>query len=296
MILISGWIVGAAALTLIPFLAAAFFPDVIGALQEAGPLWLRLCSPAAICVPYLMVAAANRMLDWRWAALYLFLPMAVTYLLWRAAQVDPEQRGTWFDLVVLLVLGLAVDLRWFESAWPARMAVFNKILLLDLGIYGFLVIRRLDCVGFDLRLRGRDCRIGFRELIFYMPIALVLGLGLGFLHLHNWRLPWFRLVQFPVAAVFTFLFVAVPEELYFRGWMQNLLERRMGRNAALATTAVLFGLAHWNKRALHFNWKYVIVAALAGVFYGRAWREERRVGASAFTHAGVDTIWSFWLK
>jgi uncharacterized protein len=99
-----------------------------------------------------------------------------------------------------------------------------------------------------------------------------------------------------LAWVFTFFFIAVPEELFFRGWMQNLLERRLGRNGALLTTAVLFGLSHFNKRAVHFNWRYVVLAALAGVFYGRAWRQERRVGASGVTHASVDTLWSLWLR
>lgn len=98
------------------------------------------------------------------------------------------------------------------------------------------------------------------------------------------------------AFVFTFFFIAVPEELFFRGWLQNLLERRMGRRSALVVTAVLFGLSHFNKRAVHFNWRYVLLAALAGIFYGRAWRAERRVGASAVTHASVDTIWSLWLR
>ena len=99
-----------------------------------------------------------------------------------------------------------------------------------------------------------------------------------------------------VAAVFTFFFIAVPEELFFRGWMQNLLERRLGRWGALAVTSVLFGLAHFNKRAVHFNWRYVLLAALAGVFYGRAWRRDRRVGASAVTHTLVDTVWSLLLR
>ncbi len=87
----------------------------------------------------------------------------------------------------------------------------------------------------------------------------------------------------------------MPEELFFRGWLQNLLERRIGRSPALFATAVLFGLAHFNKRTTSFNWRYVLLAALAGIFYGRAWRRNRRVGASAVTHATVDSIWSLWL-
>jgi membrane protease YdiL (CAAX protease family) len=91
-----------------------------------------------------------------------------------------------------------------------------------------------------------------------------------------------------------FVFVAVPEELFFRAWVQNFLERRMGRLPALLTASILFGLSHFNKRSAHFNWRYVILASIAGVFYGRAWREQRRVAASAITHTSVDWLWSFW--
>ena len=97
------------------------------------------------------------------------------------------------------------------------------MLLLDAGIYGFLAMRRLDGVGCDLRLRLRDAGVGLRELVLYTPIAVVLGLSLGFLHFHP---IWPHLTQAVVAFVFTFFFIAVPEELFFRGWLQNLLERR----------------------------------------------------------------------
>jgi membrane protease YdiL (CAAX protease family) len=68
----------------------------------------------------------------------------------------------------------------------------------------------------------------------------------------------------------------------------------LGRRAALGITAVLFGLSHFNKRSAHFNWRYVLLASVAGIFYGRAWRQRRRVPASAITHASVDAIWTFW--
>ncbi len=156
-----------------------------------------------------------------------------------------------------------------------------------------MALRQLEGIGFDLRLRLRDAGIGLRELVLYTPLALALGLGLGFLHLHS---GWPGLAPIAGAWVFTFFFIAIPEELFFRGWLQNLLERRMGRTPALLLTAVLFGLSHFNKRAVLFNWRYVLLAAVAGVFYGRAWRQERRVAASGITHATVDTIWSLWLR
>jgi uncharacterized protein len=283
----------AALLTLIPFVAAAFFPERLIGLIEALPKIARILCPAILCVPYALVAYSRGRFHWGWFALYALLPVAVSILIRQARQADPEQHGTWRDYLVLAVLGLAVDLRWFEPAWPPRLTIFGKFLLLDTGIYAFLALRQLDRVGFDLRLRLRDAGIGLREFIFYAPIAVALGLSLGFLHFHA---HWPRPLPSAGAFLFTFFFIAVPEELFFRGWLQNLLERRWGRSPALLVTAGLFGLSHWNKRALHFNWRYVLLAALAGIFYGRAWRQERRVGASAITHASVDTIWSLWLR
>jgi hypothetical protein len=285
------WI--AAVLTLIPLLTAAFFSRGLVALVGRLPLPTRLLCPAALCVPYLLVAFSRGWFRWDWFALYALLPVAVAGLQWQAREADPAQRGNWRDFLVLAILGLAVDLRWFEPAWPAHLAVFSKILLLDAGIYGFILVRQLEGVGFDLRLRLRDVATGLRQFGWYAPIAIALGLGLSFLHFHAVS-P--RPLTLGTAFLFTFAFIAVPEELFFRGWMQNLIERRLGRTPALLATSVLFGLSHFNKRAAHFNWRYVLLAALAGIFYGRAWRRDRRVGASAITHACVDTIWSQWLR
>jgi membrane protease YdiL (CAAX protease family) len=282
----------AAVLTLVPFFAAAFCP---GSLQLAQrlPLRLRILAPALLGLPYSLVSVSNGLFRWTWLALYTLLPVLISLLLYGASLADPEQRGEWRDFIILGVLGLAVDLRWFEPAWGPGLAIFNKVLLLDAGIYGFLGIRQLRQVGFDLRLRLRDFGVGLLWLAAYAPIAVALGLLLGFLHFHP-HMPsaWHILLGW----IFTFLFVAVPEELFFRGWMQNLLERRVGRVRALLITATLFGLSHFNKRAVHFNWRYVLLALLAGIFYGRAWLQDRRVGASAITHASVDTIWSVWLR
>ena len=316
--------VAAALLLLVPYLAVAFFPQAMAEAAHRLPLWTRLACPALLAIPYALVTSAAGDFRWTWLALYAALPVAIAVLLHQAARSDsrtfpagrplqppqapagePAQHGNWreflIEFAVLAALGLAVDLRWFERAWPAHLAIFNKVLLLDAGIYGFVLIRRLDGAGFDLRLRLRDLGIGLRELVFYAPLALALGLSLGFLHAHA---AWPGLVPIAQAWLFTFFFIAVPEELFFRGWLQNLLERslrqwsggRMGRNAALILTAALFGLAHFNKRTASFNWRYVLLAALAGIFYGRAWRRDRRVAASAVTHASVDAIWSLWMR
>lgn len=283
----------AAALLILPLLALAFAGERFSCAVSRLPRTVQLMLPALATIPYCLVAYATPYLRWSFVAIYAGLPVFLVSLLWHATKHDPEQRGNWRDFIVLATLGVVVEFRLFEPAWPPYLGFFNRLILLDTGLYGFLAVRQLTGVGFHFVPQLRDVRYGLRELAFYAPIAVPLGLGLGFLHFHRY-LP--SLGNFALRWISIFAFIAVLEETYFRGWLQNLLERRLGRNGSLLVTAIVFGLSHFNKGATYFNWRYVLMAALAGIFYGRAWREERRLVASAITHASVDTIWSIWLR
>jgi uncharacterized protein len=276
---------------LIPAVVFGFIGDRAARLVARWPVALRLGAPAAFAVIYVVVAFSQHILHWTWFALYVALPVAIAWLLAQAAVADPEQRGNWRDAVVLLVLGLAVDLRWFDSAWPSGLRALNELFLVDAGLYGFLAIRQLNGTGFDFHLNWSDWTTGLRELALFAPVVLVLGLALGFIHPHK-NFPGVGAAALRWVGIF--FLTAVPEELFFRAWVQNLLERRMGRRVGLVIASVLFGLSHFNKRSAHFNWRYVLLATIAGIFYGRAWRERRRVPASTITHACVDWMWSWW--
>ena len=278
---------------LIPLFAFGFAGDRCTRAAQSLPTALRLVLPAVLVVPYLIDALGSHIFAARWLLVYLCVPILLAGLEFLAARLDPSQRGHLLDFLVLLPLGLAVDLRWLEPAWPPRLAVLGKLTLLDAGLYAFLAVRCLTAVGYNLRFSARDWTTGLREVLFYMPIAIPLGLALGFLHLHH-RVehPWLLVPLWIV----TFVGVALPEEIFFRGWIQNLLERRLGRTAALIVTATLFGLSHFNKRTTFFNWRYVLLAAIAGIFYGRAWRRDHRIAASAITHSTVDTLWGALLR
>jgi len=280
---------------LIPAAAFGFAGERVAQALGRLPLALRVTLPALLAVPYIVIAVSEHMFRWDWFALYAALPVAMAWLLARAAVADPEQHGNWRDAVILLTLGLAVDLRWFDVAWPAGLRGLNNLLLVDAGLYAFLGVRRLSGTGFDFHLHWSDWKTGLRELLFFAPAVLVLGIALGFIHPHA-NVPALGKAALTWAGIF--VFVAVPEELFFRAWVQNLLERRVGRRAALVIASALFGLSHFNKRlsasTTHFNWRYVLLASVAGIFYGRAWRERRRVPASTITHTCVDWLWSWW--
>src|SRR5947207_1268398 len=221
------------------------------------PRLVRCTAPALLAVPYAVLAASQHMFRWQWMALYCLLPVLIAWLLGQAAVVDPDQRGNWRDALILLALGLAVDLRWFDSAWPSGLRGLGNLLLVDAGLYAFVGIRRLSGAGFDFHFHWSDWKTGLRELAFFAPAVLLLGIALGFIHPHR-NVP--AIGKAVLTWVGIFVFVAVPEELFFRAWVQNLLERRLGRKAALLIASVLFGLSHFNKRSANFNWRYVVLA------------------------------------
>jgi hypothetical protein len=284
-------VIAVLALELAPAAAFGFAGKRVTAAISHWPRLLCLFMPALLALPYAVLALDQHAFRWEWMILYTFLPIIVAALLMQASVVDPEQRGNWRDALVLLTLGLAVDLRWFDSAWPGGLRGLGNLLLLDAGLYGFLGIRHLSGTGFDFCFRWSDWKVGLRELAFFAPVVIAAGLALGFIHPHA-NVP--SLGKALLSWVGIFVFIAVLEELFFRAWVQNLLERRLGPKAALVIASILFGLSHFNKRSAHFNWRYVLLATIAGIFYGRAWRAERRVPASAITHTCVDWLWSWW--
>ena len=282
------------ALELLPALAFAFAGDRVQRTISGWPRSWRIAAPAFLVLPYTILALSSHMFRWEWFAIYCTLAVVIAWLLSRASAIDPQQRGNWRDAIILVSLGLVVDLRWFDAAWPPGLRGLGNLLLVDAGLYGFLGIRQLSGTGFDFHFRWSDWKTGLRELLFFAPVVIGIGLALGFIHLHK-NIP--PLGQAVVSWIGIFAFVAVLEELFFRAWVQNLLERRVGRHAALVIASVLFGLSHFNKRNFgsgHFNWRYVLLATIAGIFYGRAWREQRRVPASAITHTWVDWLWYVW--
>ena len=287
-------VIAAEVILLLPLLAMAFTGDRFTRGVNRLPAVARITVPALAVVPYYLVTHSAGDFRWPFAVLYSALPVILVALLWNAAKLDPQQRGDWRDFVVLVVLGVVVEFHLLESAWPAHLQSFNRLILLDTGLYGFLAVRRLTDVGFNLVPRLQDVKTGLRELAFYAPIAIPLGLGLGFLHFHAY---------FPLA-VGSSLYRGFPSSPSSPCW-KRLTSADGYRTCwsgawegtwSLLVTSVLFGLSHFNKGATHFNWRYVLLATFAGIFYGRAWREGRRLVASAITHASVDTIWLLWLR
>lgn len=251
---------------------------------------LRIFLPASLGFCYLLFSIPAR--DFRWQAAIVIFSLPILLAAFLELPGLPPQM-TWRDCVVLLLLAVIYMQRWIAGAWPyASLAALPKLYLVDLALYLFVVIRKLEGIGYSLTPGREAFLIGLREWIYFVPFGVGLGLALHFIRFYP-RVP-------PAAAVatsvlVTFLLIAIPEEIYFRGILQNMLESRLGQRYALILAAVLFGLAHFNKGG-RFNWRYVLLAAIAGIFYGRAWRARRQLLASVITHTAVDVAWSLWFR
>jgi len=82
----------------------------------------------------------------------------------------------------------------------------------------------------------------------------------------------------------------------FRGLLQNLLARSTKSDlAGWWTASVLFGFSHITNMRFP-NWRYVILASIAGLFYGWTWRKTGSMFASAIVHALVDALWHFLFR
>ena len=144
--------------------------------------------------------------------------------------------------------------------------------------------------------------------VLFLAIALPIGIFSGFVNPGLTTLPGLEIAARILATVF---FVALPEEILFRGIIQNQLTRRLAKRpqTALAISSLIFGLAHINNSkaplwvleisdtfSLSVPWVYVLLASLAGWFYGRLYQRTGSLAAPVLMHALVDITWSLFFR
>ena len=251
-------------------------------------------------LPYFIYFAGTG--DFRWLAFAKLTALAAVPLgLFAAFPVSDPKRLNWQDAVALLWLFLPVLTHLISGIWnvPVNLDFMARLFLVGIGAWSFLIQRGVDTAGFEFTVTQAILRDGLMSFAGFTAIALPLGFALRFL---AWN-PQYRSVGDLLSTYITiFLFVAIAEELFFRGLLQNLLEGSLGSSsvsqagsqyAAQAIASVLFGLSHI-QHAPFPNWRYVALATVAGWFYGSAYRKHRSLMASAGTHALVDTLWRTW--
>jgi membrane protease YdiL (CAAX protease family) len=170
------------------------------------------------------------------------------------------------------------------------------LMALSTGLAAFVLLRRLPGIGYAVEWRrGFAWNFAINVVVFAF-IAIPIGMKVGFL---TWepRLPQLRALPLSgiasslLSSVGILLFTAWPEEFLFRGVLQNLLSRTLkSESAGLMVASVIFGFAHVFHAPVP-NWRYVFLATIAGIFYGRAWMKTGSLVPGALVHGFVDTLW-----
>lgn len=230
--------------------------------------------------------------DWKYilaGAAYAILP---ALLLATSAGKAP---GTREDYAAAIIIWIGV---WLSPPYRLLYHVFpfppplthtlSILMALSTGVAAFILLRRLEGVGYAIEWRsGFGWNFGFHFVVF-IAIAIPLGMSIGFLKFDP---SLSRLRSLPLTAIGILFFTAWPEEFLFRGVLQNMLSRTFRNQwAGLIVASIIFGFAH----ILHApvsNWKYVGLATLAGLFYGRAWMKTGSLVPGALMHALVDISW-----
>jgi CAAX protease family protein len=269
----------------------------LGRLREwasASPA-AALGLPFLLLIPYLILAFGTGTFSLRGAgklAAYIAAPV----LLLLPDRLRHAERAGWRDFAAMLALAFPVGANWLTGiwTWPEDLYFFRPIYSVCVGGYAFMVIRNLEGVGYKLTFRRKDMTEALINFTGFALIAIPLGIALGFIHPRAGPVsPWSVAFQF----FGIYLSVAIPEELLFRGILQNLLVRsfrsRRRELYGLLIASVIFGAAHLHHAPVP-NWRYMILATLAGIFYGNTYRTRHRLSASALAHTLVDTVWRFW--
>ncbi|MGH9407287.1 MAG: CPBP family intramembrane glutamic endopeptidase [Terriglobia bacterium] len=289
------------------FAALALISAAFVALTEANIVdWLRQCSaqsaaaaltiPLLLIFPYLVYGWGTETFS-AWTLLKLVTYILAPNLLLLPDRLRPRAGIGWRDAAAMLALAAPVSAGWLAHIWtyPLEFGFFRAAYCVSTGVYAFVVIRRLDNVGSSLLWSKQDLAAGIVRFAGFAALGIPLGYALRFIRLRsNAVRPEVVAIEF----VGIYLTIAIPEEVLFRGILQNLIEQSFSSNHrslhALLLASPVFGLCHLYHRPAP-NWRYALMATLAGLFYGNAFLRRRRTACCALTHALVDTVWSAWL-
>jgi membrane protease YdiL (CAAX protease family) len=264
------------------------FRDRLRALSPPAAVFLLALSAA---LPYAIYTIATG--HFRALACAAILALAAVISAWYL--VLPRNRLV--DLGFLALIALVALTPIFQIIYPRpaprlRLEFLGQLMFIRITVLAILVFRQSDGIDFGFWPRKRDWRIGVVQYLWFVPLGFGLGLLTGFIQLVPKRFGPGETLALAIGTFFGILWVvALCEEFWFRGLLQQWLSRWLSNDtASLLFTAILFGLVHLPFRGFP-NWRFAALAAIAGLFYGRAYQQAKGIRAPMVTHALVVTTW-----
>jgi membrane protease YdiL (CAAX protease family) len=254
------------------------------------PVWLRIV-PLLLTAVFAVAAALAGACSFPLVVM-LFTYTAAPTLCIVAAGPGPASQPSYWDFAAILLLWLPVEFNAGARLVPLsargylHSVAYAIAILLGLTLLrGFRAYRGMK---FNLPRSPRDGWLPLAGFAACAPLLVVAGIAIGFI---PWpHLPVRSAGAMAAAVPLIFFATALPEEILFRSLIQNLLTLRFGSGwRTLAAASLIFGAAHLdNGPQPQPNWRYFIVATIAGVAYGQVFRKASSVMSSATLHMMVD--------
>ncbi len=296
---IPAWVavpVAAAFLIEIPFYLSPAFEAArawLTALGKTRAAWLLTASALA---PWLVFSLGTGETPFPHFLLSLALLLAIALAISFWYTVLPA--APLADASFLVILAFIYLSKVFDRIYPApiprlAVSVLGHLMLIRLAALALLTVRGNVQAEFRFLPTRGEWWTGLRYFALALPPVAAAYWALG---LVRWREHPLNFLQ--AAGIFLGILwvVALSEEFFFRGLLQQWLEGWTGSAAAaLIVASMLFGSAHLSFHGIFPNWRWAIVAAILGVFCGLAWRNSRSVQAGMVTHALIVTVWEVFL-
>jgi membrane protease YdiL (CAAX protease family) len=210
----------------------------------------------------------------------------------------PVERPTALDLAAVLILWLPLEFAAGARLVPrAAQGFLHSVaygIAILLALIVFLGFRAWPGMKYNLPREGRDLWLPLAGFAACAPVLAVVGIAIGFIPMPH--LPTARVGRMAAAVGLIFAGTALPEEILFRALIQNWMMQRYGAGVrTLLAASFVFGSAHLDNGPQPLpNWRYMILATIAGVAYGRVFQKSSTVLSSAALHMLVDWTKHFW--
>jgi membrane protease YdiL (CAAX protease family) len=260
-------------------------------IEKLPPVTVAALLWIAAVLPYLAASVALGSFQWR--AFAALAALAIVASFWYVFLPKKAPFDVVFLAFMAIVMLAHVFPRIYLSPHPKLpLSALGQAMWVRSGVFVMLAIRRVSGVGFGLWPNRRQWKIGALYYLLFLIVAVALAWWIGFAKPHWPHGDWERASLYAVGTFFGVLWVlALGEEFLFRGLLQQWIGAWLrNENAGLLVTSLLFGAVHLWFRGFP-NWRLAIMAAVAGVFYGLAFRRTKSIRASVVTHALVVTTW-----
>jgi membrane protease YdiL (CAAX protease family) len=207
-------------------------------------------------------------------------------------------RPTALDFLGVLILWLPIEFAAGAALVPLPARGFLHSVAYGIAILLGLVLwtgfRAFAGMKYHPPRQARDYWLPLAGFAMVAPVLAVVGIALGFIPPPHWPVQSVGRMAAGVGIVFAG--TALPEEILFRALIQNLLMQRFGEGTrTLLIASFIFGCAHLDNGPQPLpNWRYMIVATIAGFAYGKVFQKANTVLSSAGLHMLVDWTKHFY--